>query len=64
MAIRRVSGDCFEDDGTCDGIWDDDEYAEHVTAVGKLLDPSPVPLGEGEAAIRILRRVVRDAKLG
>jgi hypothetical protein len=64
MAIRRLSGDCFDDDGSCDGVWDDDEHPEDVTVVGKLLDPSPVLLGEGEAAIRISRRVVCDARIG
>jgi hypothetical protein len=64
MAIRRLSEECWEADGSCNGIWDDDEYPQDVTAVGKLLDPSPVPLREGEAAaIRISRRVIRDARI-
>lgn len=63
MAIRQLSRDCFEDDGSCPGVWDDDEYPEDVMAVGKLLDPSPVPLGEGEVAIRIPRRVIVDARI-
>lgn len=61
MTIRRLSGDCQDSDWTCDGMYAEDEYPEHAIAVGKLLDPSPVPLGPGEGAIRILRRVVRDA---
>jgi hypothetical protein len=32
--------------------------------VGELLDPSPVPLGEGEVAIRLPRLVIRDARIG
>lgn len=63
MAIRQLSGDCFEDDGSCPGVWDDDGCPEDVVAVGKLLDPSPVPLGEGEVAIRIPRRVITDARI-
>lgn len=63
MAIRRLSADCEDGDWTCPGVWDDDEYPEDVTAVGKLLDPSPVPLGEGEVAIRIPRRVITDARI-
>lgn len=45
-------------------MWDEDEMPEDVIAVGKLLDPSPVPLGEGEAAIRLPRQVIRDARIG
>jgi hypothetical protein len=37
--------------------------SEDVIAVGTLLDPSPVPLGEGEVAIQLPRRVIGDAKL-
>ncbi|MGH3800177.1 MAG: hypothetical protein ACRDTD_08625 [Pseudonocardiaceae bacterium] len=35
-----------------------------IIAVGKLLDPSPVPLGQGKVAVRIPRRVVRNARIG
>lgn len=65
MALRRLSGQCFEDDGTCPGLWDDDEIPEEgVVAVGMLLDLSPVPLGPGKVAIRLPKRVVRDAQIG
>lgn len=66
MALRRLSGDdCENADWTCPGLWDDDELREEVDviAVGVLLDPSPVPLGKGEAAIRLPRRVIRDARI-
>jgi hypothetical protein len=63
MAIRRLSSECEEDDGTCSGVWEDDEYPEHVIAVAPLLDPSPVPVGPGEGAIRLPRRVVHDARI-
>lgn len=60
MALRRLSGSCL-DKISCPGVWEDDDYLEDVVAVGLLLDPSPVPLGPGEGAIRLPRRVVRDA---
>jgi hypothetical protein len=62
MAIRRLSDTC-EDGITCPGIWEDDEFPEDVIAVAPLLDPSPVPLGPGEGAIRLPRRVVREARI-
>lgn len=61
MALRRLSGDTDE---TSPGMWDEDQMLEDVIAVGTLLDPSPVPLGEGEVAIRLPWRVVRDAGIG
>jgi hypothetical protein len=64
MALRRLSGDCFEDDGTCPGVWEDDEYPYDAIAVGKLLDPSPVPVGPGKVAIRMPLRLIRDAGIG
>lgn len=62
MALRRLSGDC--NDEASPGLWDEDQMREDVIAVGTLLVPSPVPLGEGEVAIRLPRRVIRDAKIG
>lgn len=67
MALRRLSGeDCFDEDGSCPGLWDDDELPDDadVIAVGVLPDPSPVPLGKGEVAMRIPRRVILDARIG
>jgi hypothetical protein len=61
MAIRRLSDLC-EDRISCPGVWGEDEYPEDIVAVGKLVDPSPVPLGPGMVAIRLPRRVVRGAK--
>jgi hypothetical protein len=64
MALRRLSSECESADWSCPGIWDDDEMPEvDVIAVGRLLDPSPVPLGSGQVAIRLSRRVVRDAQI-
>lgn len=62
MALRRLSGD--GEDETSPGLWDEDQMSEDVIAVGTLLDPSPVPLGEGEVAIRLPRQVIGDAKIG
>ncbi|MGH3821562.1 MAG: hypothetical protein ACRDRA_01765 [Pseudonocardiaceae bacterium] len=42
---------------------DDDPDIEDVVIVGDVLDPSPVPLGAGERAIRIRRRIVKSANL-
>lgn len=64
MALRRMSGDCKDELGTCPGLWEEDQMLEDVIAVGRLLEPSPVPLGEGEVAVRLPRRVIRDAKIG
>lgn len=61
MALRRLSGG---KDETSSGLWDEDQMLDDVIAVGMLLDPSPVPLGEGEVAIRLPRRVIRDARIG
>ncbi|MGH3915535.1 MAG: hypothetical protein ACRDTC_19325 [Pseudonocardiaceae bacterium] len=65
MALRRVAGDELCKDGyTCQGVWvDDDPDVEDVVIVGDDLDPSPVPLGTGERAVRIRRRIVQSANL-
>lgn len=64
MVLRRLSGGCEDEIEASPGLWDEDQVPEDVIAVGELLDPSPVPLGDGEVAIRLPRRVVVDAKIG
>jgi hypothetical protein len=63
MALRRLSGDCEDEVEASAGLWDEDRIPEDVIAVGELLDPSPVPLGEGEVAIGLPRQVIVDAKI-
>lgn len=65
MGLRRVATDELCKDGyTCHGVWvDDDPAIEDVVIVGAELDPSPVPLGTGERAIRIRRQIVQRANL-
>jgi hypothetical protein len=62
MGLRRLSGQC-EDIETCPGVWEADQYPDDVIVVGELLEPSPVPLGPGEGAVRLSRHVVCDAKV-
>jgi len=66
MALRRVATEpepC-KDGYTCPGVWvDDDPDVDEVVIVGKDLDPSPVPLGPGERAIRIQRQMLQNANL-
>lgn len=59
--LRRVSGEC-QDVTTCPGVWVD--ASENVIVVGAVLEPSPVPLGPGERAVRLPRRLLVDADLG
>lgn len=59
--LRRVSGEC-QDVTTCPGVWID--AGEDVIVVSVVLEPSPVPLGPGECAVRLPRRLLRDADLG
>lgn len=63
--LRRVATDELCKDGyTCHGVWvDDGPDVEDVVIVGADLDPSPVPLGAGERAVRIRRQIVRSANL-
>jgi hypothetical protein len=66
MALRRVATEPEQckDGYTCPGIWvDDDPDIDQVVIVGKDLDPSPVPLGPGERAIRIRRKMLRNVDL-
>lgn len=65
MALRRVATDETCKDGyTCSGVWaDEDPGTEDIVIVGKDLDPSPVPLGTGERAVRIRRQIVQGADL-
>ena len=52
MSIRKLAGLC-EDRKSCSGVWEDDRSPEDAIIVGQLLEPSPVSLGPGEAAIRL-----------
>lgn len=65
MVLRRVATDELCKDGyTCHGVWvDGDRGMEDVVIVGEDLDPSPVPLGTGERAVRIRRQIVQSANL-
>ncbi len=64
MALRRLSGNCEQDDFTCPGVWEDDEHVDDIVIVGDRVDPSLAPpLGPGEAAVRLRRQVVRDARV-
>jgi hypothetical protein len=64
MAVRRISGDRECKDGwTCPGVWEERPAAADLVVVGQLLEPSPVPLGPGEVAVRIPRAVLRDTDL-
>lgn len=63
MAWRRLSDACL-DKITCASFWEDDEHPEDdLIAVGPLIDSSPVPLGPGEGALRMPRRVVREVQV-
>ncbi|MDP8929532.1 MAG: hypothetical protein M3O70_13415 [Actinomycetota bacterium] len=65
MALRRLTRDERCKDGfTCPGVWEEEQRPEGVVVVGELLEPSPVPLGPGERAVRLPRQVLRDADLG
>lgn len=62
MAFRMLATQC-KSGKTCPGDWADDENPEDIVVIGVNLDPSPVPLGPGEAAVRLRRQTVRDADL-
>lgn len=71
MGLRNLTGgddDLCKDKLTCPGVWGDDEgealAVEDAIVIGELLDPSPVPLGPGERAVRLRRSVLRQADLG
>lgn len=63
MTLRRLSSDCESADWSCPGVWEEGEYLDDVIVVGTRIDPSPVPLGPGQVAIRLPRRVVRNAQI-
>ncbi len=65
MALRRLTRDEMCKDGfTCPGVWEEEQRPEGLVVVGELLEPSPVPLGPGERAVRLPRQVLRDVDLG
>jgi hypothetical protein len=65
MALKRISVDADCKDGlTCPSVWADEQAdSEYVVVVGQVMDPSPVPLADGEVAVRLRRQIVQDAKL-
>lgn len=63
MVLRRLSVECKDGDGNPSSMWIDEDIPDDVIVVDRLLDPSPVPLGLGEAAILLSRQLVRDAEI-
>lgn len=63
MALRRLTDDPCEDGKTCPGVWQDDRYPDELIFVGRDVG-SLVPLGPGEAAVRLGRRLFVEAGLG
>ncbi len=61
MVLRQLATEC-KDGVTCASVWEDDA-ADSVVVVGELVDPSPVPLGSGEQAVRLPRHVLGAANL-
>ena len=59
MGLRILAGGACGPDLTCPGIWEHTEPGD-VIVVGQLLDPSPVPLGSDEVAVRLPRRIIDE----
>lgn len=60
MTMRLLAGEC-RDKHTCPGVWEDDEDPGGVIVVGRVVDPSPVPLGAGEMAVSLRRETIASA---
>jgi len=61
VAWKQLSGDC-KDGNTCPSVWADEEGAPgDVIVVGSVVDPSVVPVGPGEVAVRLRRRLLSEA---
>lgn len=63
MSLRRLSVNGEDDDQNSASIWIDDDLPGEIIVVDRLLDRSPVPLGPGEAALLLSRKLVRDARI-
>ena len=62
MTWTRLSVEDCADKLTCPSVWVDSEQAPgDAIVVGRVLDPSPVPLGEGEVAVTLRTQTLRDA---
>jgi hypothetical protein len=64
MTLRRLSVNLTDGEGDPPSVGADDETSDDVILVDRMLDPSPVPVGPGKVAIRLSRRVIRDAGIG
>lgn len=62
MTIRKLAGAC-DDADSYPGVWEDDQSPGDAIIVGMVLDPSPVPLGPGEIAVRVNKQLIRDANV-
>lgn len=60
MAMRLLATEC-EDKFTCPGVWEDDADPGNVIVVGHVVDACPVPLGDGEIAVRLRRETIARA---
>lgn len=60
MGYRLVVSEC-RDKTTCPGVWADEDDGDAVVVVGEVLEPSPVPLGAGERAVRLRMSTLREA---
>lgn len=63
MAYERLSVDQCKDTFTCPSVWRDSDDPEYAVVVGNVLDPSPVPVGAGERAVRLRVQTLVDARL-
>jgi len=62
MTWSRLSVEDCADKLTCPSVWVDEEQAPgDAIVVGRALDPSPVPIGDGEVAVILRTRTLRDA---
>lgn len=64
MSYRRLSVEECTDGHTCPSVWLDDADPDQVVIVGKITPPGTVPVGPGEAAVRMHRQVILNAELG
>ena len=63
MRLRQLASECTDIE-TCPSVWRDDDNPDDLVVVGRVLEGSPVSLGEGEAAVALRWQTVRDAVLG
>ena len=61
--LKRLSGELCKNEDDCPSVWEDDQNPDDLIIVGHPVTRDTVRMADDEAAVRISRKIVADAKI-